>query len=345
MTKKVVIIGGGGFIGSNLLKYLIENRDYQIHVADSFSRNSENLAKAQSLASENPRIRVINADFSVKDAFSQLDNDYDYVYMLASVVGVDKVNFAPHETIRINTKLIMNCIDWLAESKCGRVLFSSTSEAYAGTIEAFEAKIPTPEDVPLTIEDISHPRFSYAVTKMLGESAFINFANKGFFEAVVVRYHNVYGPNMGFRHVLPHVVERFRNNEDPFLLYGNDQSRAFNYIDDAIVGTVLALEKGKSGEVYHIGDTTETTIGELIRYVGELFEFRGEYEDAPTFPGSTARRCPDISKASNDLGYEAKVSWKEGVLRTVNWYQEFLDQDGRRTESFYDEMGIQNAGT
>lgn len=256
--------------------------------------------------------------------------------MLASVVGVDYVNEMPHEIIRINTALIYNTLEWLRSSKCGKVVFTSTSECYAGTVEAFDYQIPTAEDVPLTIQDITHPRFTYAVTKMLGESGFIQYANKLGFECTIVRYHNVYGQRMGFKHVIPHLAQRFLNGENPFKIYGADQTRAFNHIDDAVKGTVLAMEKGGNGEIYHIGTQEEITIKELIQYTGELMGFKGDYIDAPTYPGSVARRCPDISKAKKDLGYEPKVSWKDGLKDTINWYVDYLDKNKDLHESFYD---------
>ena len=228
--------------------------------------------------------------------------------MLASVVGVDYVNKIPHEIIRINTALIYNTLEWLRSSNCKKVLFTSTSECYAGAVEAFNYKIPTPETVPLTIEEIGHPRFTYAVTKMLGESGFINYSRKLGFECNIVRYHNVYGPRMGFKHVIPHLVQRFRNNENPFQIYGHDQTRSFNYIDDAVEGTVKAMEKGKNGEIYHIGDEHEISIEDLTKYTGEIMNYAGIYEYAPTYPGSVARRCPDISKAKNELNYKPKIN-------------------------------------
>ena len=121
--------------------------------------------------------------------------------MLASIVGVDYANTVPHQIIRINTSIILFALEWLSRIKPERVLFTSSSECYAGTIESFQAEIPTAESVPLTITDIGHPRFSYAVTKMLGESGFMNYAFSGFFHANIVRYHNVYGPRMGFKPV------------------------------------------------------------------------------------------------------------------------------------------------
>ena len=334
--KKVLLLGGAGFIGYNISKYLAKKGGYEITIADNFFRAGGKIDNMlQSLVDENG-IRIISGDFTNSNCFSELEKDYDNVYMLASVVGVDYVNEMPHEIIRINTSLIYNTLEWLKRSKCGKVVFTSTSECYAGAIEAFDYPIPTPENVPLTINDITHPRFTYAVTKMLGESGFIQYANKLGFECTIVRYHNVYGPRMGFKHVVPHLVQRFLNGENPFKIYGAEQTRAFNYIDDAVNGTVLAMEKGGNGEIYHIGTQEEITIKELIKYTGKLMGFNGDYVDAPTYPGSVTRRCPDISKAKKDLNYEPRVNWKDGLKKTINWYVDYLDKNKELHESFYD---------
>jgi len=338
--KKALVIGGGGFIGSNIAKFLLENRDYQVHVVDNFSRSPDGKSRLLEKYSNSKKLKIFNADLTKIENFEKVDNDYDYVFMLAAMVGVDKVNAVPHEVIRVNSLLLLNSLEWLKKSSCSRVVFSSTSETYAGTIEAFGFDVPTGEDVPLTIQDISHPRFTYAITKMLGESGFINYAKQGYFDAVVVRYHNVYGPNMGFRHVIPHLVERFKKNESPFLIYGHDQTRAFNFINDAVIGTVLAVEKGKNHEIYHIGDNDEISIETLTRFVGDLFNYDGEYKYAPTFPGSVSRRCPDISKAKAHLNYNPSVSWDEGVRLTINWYIEYLEESKNSHESFYDQYGL-----
>jgi nucleoside-diphosphate-sugar epimerase len=334
--KKVLLLGGAGFIGYNITKYLAEHRDYEITIADNFFRAGGKIDDLLQTLIDKHGIKVIAGDFTNPIVFDQLEKDYTYVYMLASVVGVDYVNKIPHEIIRINTALIFNTLEWLRNSNCGKVLFTSTSECYAGAVEAFDYAIPTAEEVPLTIQDIGHPRFTYAVTKMLGESGFINYSRHLGFECSIVRYHNVYGPRMGFKHVIPHLAQRFTNGETPFKIYGHDQTRAFNYIDDAVEGTVLAMEKGGNREIYHIGTQEEITIEALIRYTGELMGFEGEYEYAPTYPGSVARRCPDISKARKELGYEPKVSWKDGLKRTIDWYIDYLKKNTDLHESFYD---------
>lgn len=333
--KKVLLLGGAGFIGFSIAKYLAKKVGYKITIADNFFRAGGKIDSSLKSLVEEHDIKIVSGDFTESNYFLELEKDYDYVYMLASVVGVDYVNQMPHEIIRINTALIYNTLEWLKSSKCGKVVFTSTSECYAGAVEAFNYQIPTDESVPLTIQDITHPRFTYAVTKMLGESGFIQYANKFDFECTIVRYHNVYGRRMGFKHVIPHLAQRFLNNENPFKIYGADQTRAFNYIDDAVNGTVLAMEKGGNGEIYHIGSQEEITIRDLIKFTGELMGFNGEYIDAPTYPGSVNRRCPDISKAKKDLGYLPKVSWKDGLSKTIDWYIDYLNKNKDLHESFY----------
>jgi nucleoside-diphosphate-sugar epimerase len=221
------------------------------------------------------------------------------------------------------------------------VLFSSTSECYAGTIDTFNSLIPTPEEIPLCVSDIRHPRFTYAVTKMLGESGFLNYSRMLGFECTIVRFHNVYGPRMGFKHVIPHLVQRFLDNETPFLIYGHAQTRAFNYIDDAVEGTVLAMESDKSnGEIYHIGTMEEITIEQLVHFTGNYFGYKGPYENAPTYPGSVARRCPDITKAKTQLGYSPKIGWEEGLTKTLNWYVNFFKSGQKTFETAFEKPEV-----
>ncbi len=323
--KKVLILGGAGFIGLNIARTLVGRSVYEVTIADNFYRGKKDEYLNELI--DNYGVKVVSGDFTIAESFKLLETEYDYVYMLASVVGVEYTNKIPNELIRINSFLILNTLEWLKISKCKKVLFTSTSECYAGTIEEFGYQVPTDEKVPLCISDISHPRFTYAVTKMLGESGFLQYAKIFGFECTIVRYHNVFGPRMGFKHVIPQVVQRFLKNEDLFLIYGHDQTRAFNFIDDAVEGTILAMESDKSnGEIFHIGDSnSEITIEELVRYMGELMHYIGTFAYNEAHSGSVSRRCPDTSKAKEILGYEPKVNWKEGVKRTVEWYVEYIN--------------------
>lgn len=326
MYKKVLIIGGAGFIGKNILAALLKSKSqkYKVTIADNFFRGKmdDELTKLV----DNGNVKVISGDFTNSEMYNQLEKDYDYVYMLASVVGVDYTQKMPNELIRINTALILNTLEWLKISNCKKVLFTSSSECYAGTIEEFGYDVPTPEEVPLCIVDIKHPRFTYAVTKMLGESGFMQYSKVYGFECTVVRYHNVYGPRMGFKHVIPQVVQRFLNNENPFKIYGFNQTRAFNFVDDAVSGTIAAMESpGTNMEIFHIGDMdAEITIEGLVRYIGELVGYKGSYELQEPYPGSVSRRCPDTTKAEKLLNYKPTVNWKDGVKVTVNWYINYI---------------------
>lgn len=324
MSKKVLIIGGAGFIGMNITNKLA-TKGYQITIADNFFRGKMDEDLKEIVEKNN--ISVVSDDFTKEKAFNILDKDYDYVYMLASVVGVEYTEQIPNELIRINTQLILNTLEWIKNTQCKKVLFTSTSESYAGSIEAFGYIIPTPETVPVCIEDITHPRFTYAVTKMLGESGFIQYSNVYDFECTIVRFHNVYGPRMGFKHVIPQVVQRFLKEEDTFKVYGFDQTRAFNFIDDAVKGTIDAMESEKTnGEILHIGDmNSEITIEELVHYIGSLVKYEGEYERQDAHSGSVSRRCPDTSKAEKLIGYKPAVGWKDGVKKTVDWYIDYLE--------------------
>jgi len=323
-SMKVLLIGGAGFIGQRIAAQLCQREGYEIHIIDNFFRGK--LDDVLQALVDNHGVKVMAADCTDPAAFTQLDADYDHVYMLASVVGVKYTEEIPNELIRINTALIFNTLEWIKNTDCKKVVFTSTSECYAGTIEAFEYAIPTPEDVPLCIEDIRHPRFTYAVTKMLGESGFFQYANVYGFECTVVRFHNVYGPRMGFKHVIPQVTQRFLDGETPFKIFGHDQTRSFNYVDDAVNGTILAMEHpDAAGEIFHIGDdVAEITIRELVEYIGEVVEAKVDYAPVDAPSGSVSRRCPDVSKARTVLGYSPQVDWKVGVKSTVEWYVDYL---------------------
>ena len=334
--KKILILGGAGFVGMNLARFLLQNRESDLTIADySFTRDSSEYFSDQEI----DKIKFVQNDFTSSNAFEALDKDFDFVYMLASVVGVNNTLDHPDEVIRVNTSLIFNCLEWLKTTSVKRVLFTSTSETYSGTTEVLDYTIPTDELVPLCIQDVSDPRFTYAITKILGESAFLNYAKKNDFEATIVRYHNAFGPDMGFKHVIPHLVERFMNNESPFRMYGHNQTRAFSFITDTVEGSVLAMESNKAaGEIFHIGSSQEISIEELIKTVGDLMGYSGEYIEAPTYPGSVSRRCPDISKAQRLIDYKPKVDWKVGLESTVIWYRNYFSNNSSARQDGFKEQ-------
>lgn len=319
-----LLLGGSGFIGFGIAKFLKENRDYDITIVDDFSAGGDDPDFRQYCTVND--IALIPGDLSIDRTYGNIGEGYDHVYVLASVVGVNRCIAEPHSVIRINTGIIQCTTEWLKHSKPKRVVFASSSENYAATTDRFAYSVPTDENVPLCIADTRHPRFSYAVTKMLGESAFFSYGRQLGIHTTVVRYQNIYGPRMGFKHAIPHIIERFYKGEEPIRMFGHDQTRAFCYRSDASEGTVLALESDKSNqEVYHIGTDQEISIDALTRTIGSIVGYNGRYEPAPTYPGSVSRRCPDIGKARSHFGYRPKVSLQEGLSQTVEWYLRFFE--------------------
>jgi nucleoside-diphosphate-sugar epimerase len=322
--RSALILGGAGFIGYHTAQYLVKNRRYDLTIADDFSGGCRD-KDLELLCSQN-NIRIVTADLSAQNAFDQLDARYDDVYVLASVVGVNRCIEEPEEVIRINTGIILNTAEWLRRSKPDRILFASSSENYAATTDVFNYPVPTGESVPLCIADTRHPRFTYAATKILGEAAFFAYGRRLGIHTTVVRYQNIYGPRMGFKHAIPHIIERIYKGENPVKIYGAGQTRAFCFCSDAAEGTVLAMESDSSNQqVYHIGSDNEITIDDLTRSIGTEMGYTGSYEKAPTYPGSVSRRCPDTGKAQKELNYAPKVSMSDGIKAVVDWYRAFFD--------------------
>ena len=326
--RKVFILGGGGFIGSAIVRILNSRGNYDITVGDNFIHNQ--FDKELKVFYKKNNIRLLYEDFTEPIQFDKLENEYDDFYMLASMIGVNYTLKNPHEVIRVNTALIYNSLEWIKKVKLKNVLFTSTSECYSGTIDKFNYEVPTDERIPLCIDDIHHPRWTYAATKILGESGFLNYSKKYGFNCKIIRYNNIIGPKMGFGHIIPHLVERFINKESPFLIYGAEQTRSFCYIDDGALGTIQAMEtETASNEIFHIGNDEEITIRDFVMEAGKILNYNGKYVDAPTYPGSVSRRCPDLYKSKKILNFKINYSWIEALEKTIDWYFEFFKKKSR----------------
>jgi nucleoside-diphosphate-sugar epimerase len=321
--KKILVVGGGGFIGRNITEFLVKRGDCYVVSADIRKGTNWDILNEQ----YPKQFCSIIDDFTDPKSFNALDNDFDEIYMLGAIVGVNRTLRDPYEVIRTNTKLTSNVLDWIADNPVKKVLFSSSSENYAATTDLFDFKIPTDENVPLCVDEITHPRWTYAITKIHGESAFIHSSKKLNYHYRIVRYQNIIGPDMGFGHAIPHIVERFvKKLENPIKIYGHDQTRAFCYIDDAVRGTVGAMESSNhSNNIYHIGNDQEISLEELTKFIGSVLGYVGPYENAMTYPGSVNRRCPNIKKAVRNFAYKPEVFWEDAVIKTVDWYKSFFD--------------------
>ena len=325
MTR-TLILGGTGFIGLNLARRLAELAapGDEILLTDNFSRGPHDEDVDDILRRYETTVRLDQIDLSLPGAYQRFHGAFDFVYLLASIVGVGPSERAPETVMRVNTTIILGALEWMARSGSKRVFFSSTSENYAGGYELGIIPIPTPEDVPLVIGDIRNPRFSYAVTKIWGEAACIFYGSHHGFTSIIGRYHNVYGPRMGWDHVIPQLTSRIVCGERPLRVKSPDQTRAFCHVSDAVEATRLVMQSPEvqNGTIVHIGDDREeVAIGDLAKRLLALAGRAQEYESAPAPIGSVLRRAPDISLLRRLTGFVPRVSMTEGLAETFAWYR------------------------
>jgi nucleoside-diphosphate-sugar epimerase len=327
MSRRTAILGGTGFIGLQLgarLADLAGSGD-EIWLVDNFSRGRHD-AEVDALLGKHSAVRLHQADLTDRTAFSDVTGVFDHVYLLASVIGVQRVESNPEIVFRTNTSIILNTLEWMAASGSRRLFFSSTSENYAGGYEFDLVPIPTPETVPLVISDISNPRFSYAITKIWGEAASIAYAKRYGFVMVIGRYHNVYGPRMGFDHVVPQLTQRIIEGETPLQVYGAEQSRAFCYVSDGVEATRLLMEAPiDRTTIVHIGnDREEVLMGDVARRLLALAGRENDYAERPAPRGSVPRRSPDLSRLRALTVFEPAVSLDRGLAETYRWYEKYF---------------------
>lgn len=168
---RALILGGAGFVGLHLADRLVAD-GHTVTVVDDFSRGRDDERIGALRA--HPEVDIRSADLTSARAWAELPPGYDQIYLLAAVVGVRNVEADPARVIRVNTLTALHLLDWVGPG--GRIFFSSTSEVYAGGVDAGIVAVPTAEDVPVMVADVTSPRFAYAISKLLGEAAFVHGA-------------------------------------------------------------------------------------------------------------------------------------------------------------------------
>jgi nucleoside-diphosphate-sugar epimerase len=322
--KKALVTGGAGFIGFHLAKYL-RQLNYHVTVIDDFSRGEKDIEIENFLAQEN--VKCISADMTEKSFFAELDNYYDEIYHLAAVNGTKNFYNYPERVLKVNILAIMNILEWVNSENCGKFLFTSSSEAYAGTITEYGDRydyIPTKETIPLTINDVFNPRFSYGGSKLIGEILTINFLNAKKTPFSIVRYHNIYGARMGFDHVIPEFCKRIYDKIDPFTIYGGDETRAFCYVlDGAMASVAVMLGDETNSQIVHIGNSSEEIkIADMASLLLKIQKHNVKLDIKPAPIGSVKRRLPNTDKLKSLTGFSAKIPLEEGLRLTSKWYMD-----------------------
>tara|TARA_B100000287_G_scaffold355201_1_gene345743 strand:- start:77 stop:1057 length:981 start_codon:yes stop_codon:yes gene_type:complete len=321
--RNVLVTGGAGFVGLHLTKYLLD-KGYEVTLIDNFARDYNDVDFIEVTSHTN--CKSINGDITTTKIFDELPQNYfDDIYHLAAINGTSNFYKHPVDVFKVGIIGTLNVLDWVVRQNKGKVLYTSSCEAYAGTMRMMkdDFPIPTPENIPLSVDDVSNVRWSYGTGKLASEVALNSYKSQyDFNNFSIVRPHNFFGPRMGFEHVIPQFVDRIVKGENPFKIFGGDETRSFCYIDNVIEALVMIQESNvTNGETYHVGNDHEEI--KIIDLAKKLFDLAGvnptfEILDAPQ--GSVKRRCPNIDKIRK-LGYDVKYSTDYGLEKTYQWYK------------------------
>ena len=324
--KKILITGGAGFIGYHLANFLAQQKPVKITLVDNLFRGKMD-ADFKKLI-KNPQIKFLNLDLLDLASYKKIGRGYDQVYHLAAVNGTKLFYEIPQEVLKINTLALVYMLEWFkTNNRQGKFCFTSSNEAYAGGLNAFnKLPIPTPEAVPLVIDDPYNPRWSYAATKLVGELFVIHYAKAFNFRALVVRPHNFYGPRAGYGHVIPELSARILKREDPLTVYGGNETRTFCYIDDAVRAMTLLMDSPKTDQqpiaTVHIGNTDEIKIIDLARKMFKVSGWQPHQVEIGASPqGSVRRRLADVTKLEKLTGWQPIINLEQGLKLTFDWYK------------------------
>lgn len=316
MGRHYLVTGGTGFIGSSLVRRLVHD-GHAVRVIDNNSRGVR--TRLSDVAGD---VEFIEADIRHAEAVISAADGVDSVLHLAYINGTEFFYTKPALVLDIALRGMLSVLDACRRQNVGELVLASSSEVYQTPLT-----IPTPEDVPLIVPDIVNPRYSYGGGKIACELMIMNYGRTDFQRVMVFRPHNVYGPDMGWEHVLPQfalrakkaVTEQPRGTINFPILGDGTQTRAFCHIDDFINGLAVMIDKGQHLNTYHIGNPEELTIAQVASEVVGCFgrEVKIVPSEAPR--GETNRRCPDISKLGA-LGFTPTIPFSLGVKETVEWY-------------------------
>jgi nucleoside-diphosphate-sugar epimerase len=316
MTARILVTGGSGFIGSALVKALAR-AGCRVRVFDDNSRGAP-----RRLAEVARDIEFVAGDIRDAAAVQAAMRGVDEVHHLAYVNGTEFFYSAPELVLDVGVKGMINVVDACRAEGVRRLVLASSSEVYQTP-----PQVPTDESAPLVVPDPHNPRLSYGAGKIISEVIAINYGRKLFDRVLIFRPHNVYGPDMGWEHVIPQFALRLkraaaehRTGPLPFAIQGDgSQTRSFCHVDDLVRGVLLMREKGEHLGIYHVGTTEEIAIARLAALMAAHIGRELQLQPQPAPAGGTPRRCPDIGKLAS-LGYAPQVPLAKGLPPTIDWY-------------------------
>jgi UDP-glucuronate decarboxylase len=333
--RSVLIAGGAGFLGYYLVQGALHwNRTHcaqspiQVIVLDNFIRGVPGWLMS---LERDPNLRLLKHD--ITQTLPAAVGDVEYLIHAASIASPTYYRKFPIETMDANVNGLRFLLNYsLAQKQKGKpvegVLYYSSSEIYG---DPSGDSIPTPESYRGFVS-CTGPRACYDESKRYGETLCVNFARQYGLPIKVARPFNNYGPGLKITdgRVIPDFARNILHDEDIVMFSDGSARRTFCYVADAVAGYYKILVRGGSGEAYNIGvETPEISMAELADRIAalgrELFGYTGKVVrqqsvDKDYLVDNPSRRCPIITKARTELGYDPQVTIEEGLRRSLIWY-------------------------
>jgi len=300
----VIVTGGAGFIGSNLVRALLERGD-DVRVLDNFSTgNRANL--------EGLDVEIVEGELRSYERVHNAVRGVEVVYHLGALGSVPRSVQDPLTSSAVNVEGTLNVLLAARDEGVRRVVFSSSTSVYGST-----RQLPTSEDSP------PDPISPYGVAKLAAERYCISFSRVyESFESVVLRYFNVFGPRQSPSSQYAAVVPLFVTAIDagqPIEIHGDgEQSRDFTYVGNVVDATIRAGEaQGASGEIYNVAAGSPASVNQIADTIGELLGKPVERRYLPSRAGDIRDSWADLSKAERVLGYVPETTLADGLRQTI----------------------------
>lgn len=318
-----LVTGGAGFLGSHLCDRLIERGDDVVCLDNLFTGRKDNIRHLIG----HPRFEFVRHDI-----VNPMYVECDQIYNLACPASPVAYQYNPIKTIKTSSVGTVNVLG-LAKRCRARILHASTSEVYGDP-----AMNPQTEDYWGHVNPIG-PRSCYDEGKRIAESLCMNYHNAHGVEVRLIRIFNTFGPRMDPND--GRVVSNFINQalrDQPITVYGEGtQTRSFCYVDDLIEGMMRLMDQDDHTGPVNIGNPVETSMKELAETVIKIIGSGSRIEHVELPMDDPKRRCPDITRAREWLGWEPQVKLDEGLASTIRYYRDLMNEKDIWSNSSYQE--------
>lgn len=310
--KRIVVTGGGGFIGSNIARYLL--RDNEVIVLDDFSTG-----RKENIRGIEEDITLVEGSITDLDLLQRTFHNVDFILHQAALPSVPRSIDDPITSNFVNVTGTLNVLVAARDSNVEKVVFAASSSAYGDT-----PTLPKVETMPV------NPLSPYAVTKVAGEHYMKIFNDVFGLRTTSIRYFNVFGPAQDptsqYSAVIPKFVRAVINDEPPTIYGDGEQSRDFTFVQDTIQANIKAAESTMAdGEVINIAKGDRTTVNELARVIIKDFGKEGTLEPTylPQQPGDVKHSLADITKARKLMGFEPQYTLEDGLKETLQYFRKY----------------------